>query len=63
MPGQVTISQSDLKINIVILNLFNRDHSGPLAVAATRLIQLWATQLTEQSRRELSVSGVSLEGY
>lgn len=59
----VTISQNDLKTNIVILNLYSKTATGPLAVAASKLVELWATQLTDSSRRELSIAGIDLEGY
>lgn len=62
----VVISQSDLKTNIVILIDYARHQSGPLAVAAGKLAGLWATQLTEQGRRDLSLAGINpndLEGF
>lgn len=61
MPIHVT--QSDVKTNIVILDQFSKQFTGPLASAATRLVAIFQTQLNETSRRELADAGLDLDAY
>lgn len=58
------VSQNDIRLQILINLDYYKHATGPQAVAALKLAQLWATQLPEEKRRDLeNAHDVDLTGF